>query len=510
VIPNSRDPCSDFSEEFATAPSKPSPQTKFVLDAMEETAATTAAAINELHANLDLLHGRLACVDTTQQQMVAQLDLISTAVQDGAKLHTEAARQQATMEERLAATVKALERLRARSHSREEDDPDPDEVMVMGKGLLQKAHVTWTGDAAGASSAATGGSTGGGDSGSPRDGGVGVLGGGRPGGVGGGGMDGAGVRRNNHSADSSAKHQLKMSFPRFDGENPRIWKDKCLDYFRLFNVNPSLWLVSATLHMDGNAALWLKAYRLRHEVNTWPALVAAVEAKFGADDHRKYMKQLLALKQKGTVEEYQIQFEELSYQIAIQNPNYDEQFYVSQFIRGLKTEIRATVEAQVPETVERAGLLALVQQEVLNESKPWAQRPPYQPRHEQVAHRVEPARPALKMGTGDFWKDRQLRDYRRANNLCFKCGEKFDPTHQCARKPAAELHAMTTEETLVTPEQLSEEVLNMMEMQDLAEATQLSLSLNALAGTDSGDTIRLRAMIGNQVLLVLIDSGSSS
>jgi hypothetical protein len=69
---------------------------------------------------------------------------------------------------------------------------------------------------------------------------------------------------------------------------------------------------------------------------------------------------------------------------------------------------------------------------------------------------------------------------------------------------------MTTEETLVTPEQLSEEVLNMMEMQDLAEATQLSLSLNALAGTDSGDTIRLRAMIGNQVLLVLIDSGSSS
>jgi hypothetical protein len=46
-----------------------------------------------------------------------------------------------------------------------------------------------------------------------------------------------------------------MSFPRFDGENPRIWKDKCLDYFRLFNINAALWLVSAMLHMDGNAAL---------------------------------------------------------------------------------------------------------------------------------------------------------------------------------------------------------------------------------------------------------------
>jgi hypothetical protein len=73
------------------------------------------------------------------------------------------------------------------------------------------------------------------------------------------------------------------------------------------------------------------------------------------------------------VEEYQVQFEELSYQIAIQNPHYDEQFYVSQFIKGLKHEIRAAVESQVPETIERASLLALVQQEVLAEAKPWGQ-----------------------------------------------------------------------------------------------------------------------------------------
>jgi hypothetical protein len=152
-----------FSEESTTAPSKPSPQTKFVLDAMEETAATTAAAINELRANLDLLHGRLACVDTTQQQMVAQLGLISTAVQDSAKLHTDAARQHAVMEERLETTVQALQRLRARSPSPEEDDPDPEERLITGKGTLQKTHVTWTGDTAGASSAATSGSTGGGD-----------------------------------------------------------------------------------------------------------------------------------------------------------------------------------------------------------------------------------------------------------------------------------------------------------------------------------------------------------
>jgi hypothetical protein len=158
------------------------------------------------------------------------------------------------------------------------------------------------------------------------------------------------------------------------------------------------------------------------------------------------MKQLLDLKQRGTVEEYQLQFEELSYQIAIQNPHYDEQFYVSQFIKGLKSEIRAAVESQVPEFVERAILLALVQQDVLAEAKPRAYRQ-YQPqRADPVLPRADAVRPALKMGQGDLWKDRQLRDYRRANNLCFKCGEKYDPTHQCAKKQGAELDAMTTED----------------------------------------------------------------
>lgn len=33
--------------------------------------------------------------------------------------------------------------------------------------------------------------------------------------------------------------------------------------------------------MDGNAALWLQAYKRRHEVVAWPDFIAAVEAKFG-------------------------------------------------------------------------------------------------------------------------------------------------------------------------------------------------------------------------------------
>ena len=62
-----------------------------------------------------------------------------------------------------------------------------------------------------------------------------------------------------------------------------------------------LWLTSATLHPDESAALWLQSY----------TYIAAVEAEFGTDDHRKFIKALLALKQKGSAEEYQEQFQKL-------------------------------------------------------------------------------------------------------------------------------------------------------------------------------------------------------
>lgn len=486
---------------------------------MGDAAATTTAALTEIRSAVDLLHGRIAVIDTTQQSLVTQLGLIADAVQEGAKMNSTAARQLAMLDTRLDAQSQAMERLRLQPPSPDENDPDPDACKVTGKSTLRPTQVAWTSDAPGAPSAAQAAYGRGEDPAYSRASGDGVripggtgfrggcgAGGGLMGGVGGGGFGEAGGGRNNSSGDSSSKHHLKMSFPRFDGDQPRVWKDKCLDYFRLFNVHPSLWLISATLHMDGNAALWLKAYRLRHEVNTWPALMTAVEEKFGADDHRKFMKQLLSLKQKGTVEEYQLQFESLSYQLSIQNPHYDEQFFVSQFIRGLKSEIRGAVEAQVPETVERAILLALVQQEVLADAKPWGQRQLPYARAEPVAPRIDAVKPALKLGNGDLWRDRQLRDYRRTNGLCFKCGDKYDPTHQCTKKQATELNALEAEEAA---ELLSEEVLNMMELQDMADAKELSLSLNAIAGKDASETIRLRALVDNQVLIILIDSGSS-
>lgn len=47
-----------------------------------------------------------------------------------------------------------------------------------------------------------------------------------------------------------------------------------------------------------------------------------------------------------------------------------------------------------------------------------------------------PPRPvaALRAGADDFGRERQLRDFRRANGLCFKCGDRYSREHQCKRQ----------------------------------------------------------------------------
>ena len=59
---------------------------------------------------------------------------------------------------------------------------------------------------------------------------------------------------------------------------------------------------------------------------------------------------------------------------------------------------------------------------------------------------TEPAHTTLKLGNGDFWKDRQLKECRRSNGLCYCCGYKYDPTHGCDKQHQAVVHALTVEE----------------------------------------------------------------
>ena len=94
-----------------------------------------------------------------------------------------------------------------------------------------------------------------------------------------------------------------------------------------------------------------------------------VEEEFGLDDLRSAMNDLLELKQTGTVEEYTTQFQALQFDITLHNPHYDDMFFTTHYISGLKDDIRAIVQPHMPTTVDKAALIAKIQLGVLERSK---------------------------------------------------------------------------------------------------------------------------------------------
>lgn len=296
----------------------------------------------------------------------------------------------------------------------------------------------------------------------------------------------------------------KMQFPKFDGQNPRIWKDNCQSYFELYQLPEGMWVTAAHLHFEGNAAKWYQAYKQNHTFKNWNHLCEVVEEEFGSDDFRNAMNTLLELKQTGTVEEYTSEFQSLQYDITMHSPSYDDRFFTHKYIMGLKEDIRGTVEAHLPPTVKQAATIARIQQGVLDRNKTKYSRTPQQTKtYSSQKQDLKPTQP-----NSFLWRDRQLRDYRKQHGLCFACGEKFVPGHieVCTKRNKPQANALVLNDL---DRELSDEVLNELAAEDVLQEEFCQLSLNAITSSDTANCIKLKTRVKNKVMLILIDSGSS-
>jgi hypothetical protein len=73
------------------------------------------------------------------------------------------------------------------------------------------------------------------------------------------------------SDDSGARRPwlAKLDFPRFDGTDVRIWLDKCIAYFTMFQIPEGFKVTAATMYLDGRTAHWFQAYEDSYGVLSW-------------------------------------------------------------------------------------------------------------------------------------------------------------------------------------------------------------------------------------------------
>ena len=76
-----------------------------------------------------------------------------------------------------------------------------------------------------------------------------------------------------------------MEFPKFDGSNPRLWRDNYEIYFEVYMVDQSLKTRFAALNFQGAAASWLQTVQRRGRITDWAYLCELVMAKFDGEHY---------------------------------------------------------------------------------------------------------------------------------------------------------------------------------------------------------------------------------
>ncbi|XP_039019648.1 uncharacterized protein LOC120151187 [Hibiscus syriacus] len=259
----------------------------------------------------------------------------------------------------------------------------------------------------------------------------------------------------------------------------------------------------ATMYLTGKAEIWFDGYIMQKHHVTWHEFEADLCHRFCDKAFADIVEEFTKLVQKGSVEEYQDIFEELQPHMLLQNPTLGEEFFVSLFLSGLRDDIKHRVKALDHKTLSEAYRQAkLYELSVEFESK--RMRPTFRnPSYPNSLPISKPTQLPIPQKSSPTLPPKQnLIEYRRQNNMCFKCGEKFVPGHQCKAK---QLNMMIEEDIILPSDTLPTD----SEQQVIQEEESLEISMNAITGCIGHNTLRIQGSILGKLMNILIESGST-
>lgn len=307
----------------------------------------------------------------------------------------------------------------------------------------------------------------------------------------------------------------KLELPEFDGKNPDDWifrMEKC------FSVNQTVEEEKLTLAMSclvSGAVTWLRMIQDREEPLDWRDFSMKIRRRFKPSRGGTVLSQMLRLKQMGSISEYREQFEELSAEV----PHVTNDVLEEIFLHGMKRSLREQVVRLRPVGMDEIVDMAKIIEAQENE------RSAYQSRSFQRSHsgpalnsqqrsynsssgatRQGESSPARK--SVDSHKDNKGNDNRRAvQNPCRHCGERYFAGHRCKafqRYKKLELEDSDGKEDDELSEEEKSEEQNGTQEQELHV-----LSLNSLVGITTKKTMKMKGVLGNREVVILIDSGAS-
>lgn len=240
----------------------------------------------------------------------------------------------------------------------------------------------------------------------------------------------------------------KIDFPKFSGNDPRGWLNKCEKFFQLNNTNDlRARVLCAALYMEGEADIWFRTIEKERPTILWPEFAILVCKRFSKLGYENVVGQFNKLTQKGKVEEYIGQFDELRNYVMAEEGCLRESHYVDNFISGLKEEIAQYLYNHKPQTLQQARDMARGQEYFLsvldkryksstpsskyNSLQPYSKWSPTAKSTTDATTTVPITKPATegfrKLSLAEITEKKKL-------GLCFHCDQKYVPGHDCRKK----------------------------------------------------------------------------
>ena len=334
----------------------------------------------------------------------------------------------------------------------------------------------------------------------------------------------------------------RLECPHFDGGDFSGWIMKLEQFFKAKRIKDEAKVRLVMMQLEGRALQWHQHYAKTNgglSALSWLSYLDDMRKRFADTKFSDPMSNLVALKQHSSIDDYYDAFLSLLNSLQL-SPEYA----LSIFISNLRLEISNTVRLFFPKTLSHAFNLAR-QLETLNYisfKRPFIpyKNPPQAPPigHISSTSPIKPSTLPLLLPTSNIpmlpapqnnvkpyifsnqkvlmtnknikIPTRQERDERRKNGLYMWCGIKFTRGYQCLK---SQLYHMLLETDHDSDED-NDLFLDCEEPLGVAgvvpkEDDRLVISLHALIGTVGYNTIRVQGKIKNQLVSILVDTGST-
>jgi hypothetical protein len=261
----------------------------------------------------------------------------------------------------------------------------------------------------------------------------------------------------------------------------------------------------------GPAKRWIQSVTDELKSMQWSQFCQALHTRFDRDQHEFLLRKMNRIRQTSSVQDYVDRFAELVDQLKAYDSSTSALHYITRFLDGLHTDIRAVLLVQRPDSLDTAYTLALLQEEASESTrkrdvKPWYPRVGYQAQGRQDHAPVEAPDKVVRHPKPLDQKLADLKAFRRARGLCDHCGEKWSRDHKCAAQVG--LHVLDELYALFS---VDDTVANLTD-DDALDSTPTEdcccLSADGLVHVPT-KTLQFQGTFQQQPILILLDSGSS-